>query len=461
MKLPKVSAVIVAAALAPTVLFPSMASAADQPKPTGVSGPDAASDAVEDSQEAQDRAEIQRILDDKATGRGVREGAQKALAGTAADLRHFLTVELDGLRQEDDRVEAFRLIATGGPAVKKAATEALRGSHADLVKFLKEGQFAARAEDDDRAEVQRILADKDSGTSVREAAQKVVDGTAAELRHFLEVDLENARITDDRVRVVQILSTGGRSVKAAAEKALRVNSPEAIRKFLTEGQFTARAEDDRVEILTLIGGKDVSPAVFEAAQKALGGTPAQLRHFLTVELPNIREQDDRVKLSQIMHVGGPAVRKAANAAMSGSHADVLKFLREGQYTARAEDEAAAAAEAAAKQTTPPVQPGQSQNTGAGHVQPAAQTTQTGQTAQTAAVTGAQATPAVVPAKAAGTTTGTTATGTTAGTTAAVSGQLAATGVDEGLGWEAGGAAAAVAAGAALVAVSRRRRSVEG
>ncbi|MFF1906068.1 ALF repeat-containing protein, partial [Kitasatospora sp. NPDC058218] len=199
MKLPKVSAVIAAAALAPTVLFPSMASAAEPPAPIGVSGPDTASDAAgdHDTQEALDRAEIQRILADKSTGRGVREAAEKALAGTAADLRHFLTVELDKQRQDDDRVEVSKLIATGGPAVKKAAAAALSGTYADLVTFLKEGQFTARAEDDDRAEIERILADKSTGRGVREAAEKALAGTAADLRHFLTVELDKQRQDDD------------------------------------------------------------------------------------------------------------------------------------------------------------------------------------------------------------------------------------------------------------------------
>ncbi|MFJ6136608.1 ALF repeat-containing protein, partial [Kitasatospora sp. NPDC092286] len=153
MKLPKVSAVLAAAALAPTVLFPSMASAAEQPKPTGVSGPDTASDAAADhdsAQEAQDRAEVQRILADKESGPGVREAAQKALDGTAADLRHFLEVELPNRREHDDRVKVAQILSAGGPAVQKAANAAFGGTHEDILKFLKEGQYTARAEDDDR-----------------------------------------------------------------------------------------------------------------------------------------------------------------------------------------------------------------------------------------------------------------------------------------------------------------------
>ncbi|MFE2722146.1 ALF repeat-containing protein [Kitasatospora sp. NPDC059327] len=157
--------------------------------------------------------------------------------------------------------------------------------------------------------------------------------------------------------------------------------------------------------------------------------------------------DNRVKAFQVMAVGGPAVQKAAVAALKGSPQDVVAFLKEGQYTARAEDEANAAA--AAKPTTAPVQqPDQAQNTAAG------QTAPTTRPVQPAGVVSTVATPApaVAPAR---------VTYTPAGTPAPTSGQLAATGVDEGLGLEAGGAAAAVAAGAALVAVARRRHCAEG
>ncbi|MFD5918212.1 hypothetical protein ACFVYP_25890 [Kitasatospora sp. NPDC058201] len=533
MKLPKVSAVLAAAALAPTVLFPSMASAAEQPKPVGVSGPDTAADTTEDggSQEAADRAEVRRILADKDAGISVHEAAAKVVDGTAAELRQFMEVGLPNARIIDDRVKAAQFLSVGGPAVKAAAEKALKSGSPEAVrKFLTEGQFVARAEDDDRAEVrriladkdagisvhefaakvvdgtaaelrqflevglprarsiddlvktaqilsaggpavqaaankamssnspeavrkflaegqhtaraeddraevQRILADKDAGISVHEAAAKVVNGTAAELRQFMEVGLPNARAVDDRVKAFQVLAVGGRAVKAAAEAALRTGSPEAVRKFLTEGQHTARAEDDRVEILILIADKEVGPRVFAGAQKALGGTPADLRRFLEVDLAGLRESDNRVKVSQALETGGPAVKKAAGAALEGSYADVLAFLKEGWSKARAEDEANAAA-------ARPTSPVQGQNAG--------------QTASGAG-TVANPAPAVVPAVALAKVTGTTA---TTGTAAETSGPLAATGVDESVRWEAGGAAAAVAAGAALVAVSRRRRAAE-
>ncbi|MFF3005217.1 ALF repeat-containing protein [Kitasatospora sp. NPDC057940] len=540
MKLPRVSAVVAAAVLAPTVLFPSMASAADNPQPAGVSGPDTASKGAEDQatgQEEHDRAEVRRVLADKESGPGVREAAQKALNGTAADLRHFLDVELHDQRVIDNRVRAYQVLAVGGPAVKKAATaalrggtaedvakflkegqfiaraedearakvqsilddketgpgvraagekalagtvadvrhfldvelgewrqtdnrlkvvrisdgagpalskaadKALRGSYQDILDFLKEGQFTARAEDEDRAKVQSILDDKETGPAVHEAAQKALAGTAADVRHFLDVELDERRQTDNRVMVARIFDGAGPAVKAAARKAISGSNQEVL-AFLKEGQFIARAEDEaRAKVQGILDDKETGPGVREAGEKALAGTVADVRHFLDVELPKQRADDNRVKLAQIMSAGGRAVREAASRALDGTDEDVVKFLKEGQFTARAEDEAAN------KPAPQPARPAEQPQTATGAqpaVQPAALTTTTGTTA--------------------GTTTGTTTTGTTAGTATATTGattvttrpgQLAATGT-EGLGWEAGGAAAALAAGAALVVASRRR-----
>ncbi|CAN3984858.1 ALF repeat-containing protein [Kitasatospora purpeofusca] len=506
MKLPKVSAVVAAAVLAPAVLFPSSASAADAPRPTGASGPDAGSAGTPDAaptdagQEDLDRAEVRRILADKASGVSVREAAEKALAaGTATALREFLTTGLQNARYIDYRVDTLRILGVGGPAVKKAADTALRGSYADLVKFLEEGQYTARAQDD-RAEVERILADPATGRLVREGAQKALDtGTPAALRHFLTVDLPKWRESDDRVKLVQIMSKGGPAVQAAAIAAMDGSYADIV-KFLQEGQYTARAQDDRAEIERLLADPATGPGVREAGQKALDtGTPTALRHFVETELPVQREHDARVALSQIMAKGGPEVRAAASTAMDGSYADVVKFLQEGQYTARAKDNRAQVAQiaetggpavkkaalaaldgneqavatfllegwakaraedeaAAAKPgTEPTVRPTEQPTTAP--AAPAASATQT-------SATGGQAVQAAARTTSGTGTTGTgtaavtrTTTGTT-GTATVGSGQLAATGT-EGLGLEAGGAAAALAAGAALVVVSRRRRSAEG
>ncbi|MEV8327028.1 ALF repeat-containing protein [Kitasatospora sp. NPDC056731] len=441
MKLPRVSAVVAAAVLAPTVLFPSMASAADNPQPAGVSGPDIASKGTEDQgtgQEEHDRAEVRRILADKETGPAVRAAGEKALAGTAADVRHFLDVELDERRQPDNRLKVVWITNGAGPVLKKAADKALRGSYQDILDFLKEGQFTARAEDEDRAEVQGILADKETGPAVRAAGEKALAGTAADVRHFLDVELGERRQADNRVMVARIFDGAGPAVKAAARKAISGSNQEVL-AFLKEGQFIARAEDEaRAEVQGILDDKETGPGVRAAGEKALAGTAADVRHFLDVELDEWRQTDNRLKVVRISDGAGPALSKAADKALRGSYQDILDFLKEGQFTARAEDEAAN------KPAPQPARPAEQPQTATGAqpaVRPAALTTTTDTTATATT--------------AAGTTAGTATATTGATTVTARPGQLAATGT-EGLGWEAGGAAAALAAGAALVVASRRR-----
>ncbi|MFG3224024.1 ALF repeat-containing protein [Kitasatospora sp. NPDC048194] len=250
MKLPRVSAVVAAAVLAPAVLFPSTASAADAPQPTGIAGPDTASGSAPDAtpaedadgQEQRDRAEIQRILADKETGPGVREAASKALQGTAAQMRHFLAVELPRLRAADNQVKVAQILSSGGRAVREAARKALNGSDEDVATFLKVGWPAAQAEDD-RVAVLAVLADKSISSYTAEAAQKALNGTPADLAHFLTVELPRLRADDNRVKVARIMSTGGPAVREAAGKALD-GGYEAVLAFLDAGWAKARAVDE-------------------------------------------------------------------------------------------------------------------------------------------------------------------------------------------------------------------------
>ncbi|GGV04444.1 hypothetical protein GCM10010495_15240 [Kitasatospora herbaricolor] len=358
----------------------------------------------------------------------LREHAAAALAGTPADRARFLTSEVDRIRRDDARIAILRIMNVGGPAVKKAGTAAFPTDDLDVYRaFLNVGQYTARAEDENRAEVQRLLDDPSTGRGVREGAEKALAGTAADVEHFLKVELEPLRDTDDRVLLTQIMSRGGPAVRKAANIAMS-GTVEDVREFLKTGQYIARAEDEnRAEVQRILDDPATGRHVREAGQKALAGSAADVEHFLKAELEPLRASDDRVRVSQIIEAGGPEVRKAGTAALDGAIEDVRAFLKEGQYTARAKDKAAEQAAAEAAQGA----------SGAGR---------SGST--------------VVPASV---TTGTT-TGTTTATPApvfgtggqAAGGSLAATGSTAPLGSLAAAAGAAVVLGAGAVVVSRRR-----
>ena len=434
------AAVLLATAAAPVVMgaTPAFADTA----PAGLEQTDPA----EAKADEENRAAIERLLvypNDyllTAPSEYLREHAAAALAGTPADRAHFLSAEVDKIRRDDARIAISRIMSVGGPVVRNAVN-ALFGESADdldaLRAFLDVGQYVARAEDENRAEVQRILDDPKSGSTVREGAQKALAGTAADVEQFLRAGAKRAAESDDRILLMQILSRGGPAVQKAANTAM--SGPiEDVRQFLSTGQYIARAEDEnRAEAQRLVDDPNTGRHVREAAEKALAGTAADVEHFLKAELEPLQASDDRIHVSQIIEAGGPEVQKAGTAVLDGSIADVRAFLKEGQFTARAKDKAAEKAAADAAQSD------------------------SGTTRS--ATTGAPAATAVVPASVTtGTTTASAASTTTASTTAgstagqATGGSLAATGSPVPFGQLAAASGAAVLLGAGAVVASRRR-----
>ncbi|MFI6447320.1 ALF repeat-containing protein [Kitasatospora sp. NPDC050543] len=393
-------------------------------------------DPAEAKADEENRAAIERLLvypNDyllTAPSDYLREHAAIALAGAPADRAHFLAVEVDKIRLDDARVAILRMMNVGGPTVKKAGNAALDSDGIEVLRaFLKVGQYAARGEDENRAEVQRILDDPKSGPGVREGAQKALAGTATDVEHFLKAGLKTAAEHDDRVLLSQIMARGGPAVQKAANAAMS-GTVEDVREFLKTGQYIARAEDEnRAEVQRVVDDSNTGRHVREAAEKALAGTAADVEHFLKAELEPLRASDDRIHASQVIEAGGPEVQKAGTAALNGTLADVRAFLKEGQLTARAKDKAAAKAPAEAAQSD------------SGTTLPAA--------------TVAPGSAAVVPASViTGTTTASTTVPFTDGQ--ATGGSLAATGSTTPLGQLAAASGAAVLLGAGAVAASRRR-----
>ncbi|WP_405017104.1 ALF repeat-containing protein [Kitasatospora sp. NBC_00070] len=381
-------------------------------------------------QDEENRAAIEKLLvypNDyllTAPSNYLREHAAAALAGSPEDRARFLASEVDRIRVGDAQIAIIRLMSAGGPVLKKAAEAAFEAEDIEKFRaFLAVGQYTARTEDENRAKVQRILDDPSSGPVVRERAEKALAGTAADVERFLATGYSNGAEHDARIKLSQIMSAGGPAVQKAANTAMS-GTVEDVLEFLKTGQYVARAEDEnRAKLQRLIDDPSSGPGVREGAQLALAGTAADVEQFLAVGLARAAEGDDRVKLSQIMSVGGPAVKKAANTAMSGTVEDVRAFLKEGQYTARAKDEAAAKAAAEAAQG------------GSG---------------------GAKPDTAVVPAA---DTTGVPVTPVTTTDGQDTGNRLASTGTTTPLGQLAGLGGAAVVLGAGVVVAARRRTQV--
>ncbi|MGW2394948.1 ALF repeat-containing protein [Kitasatospora sp. NPDC001664] len=351
----------------------------------------------------------------------LRDRVAAALAGTPEGRAEFVAKEMAQLRMSDARVAIVRTLNGAGPVLQKAARAAFDSHDLETFRaFLETGQYVARAEDENRAKLQKIIDDLVTGQGVREGARKALAGTAADVEKALNGGLSGAAEHDDRILLMQILSVGGPAVRDAANKAMS-GTIEDVRRFLKVGQHVARAEDEnRAKLQKIIDDPATGQGVREGARKALAGTAADVEKALNGGLSGAAEHDDRILLSNIMYRGGPAVQDAANKAMSGTIEDVRRFLKEGQYVARAKDEAnaKAAAEAEAAKNKP--------TTGTTVVTPATDTTRT-----------------------------VTPTAVTDGQPVA-GGRLAYTGTDAPLGQIGAAGAAAVALGAGALIATRRR-----
>ncbi|MFF3115459.1 polymorphic toxin-type HINT domain-containing protein [Kitasatospora sp. NPDC057904] len=140
----------------------------------------------------------------------------------------------------------------------------------------------------------------------------------------------------DRGRVLQAWKDGGASVKAAAEIAL-TGTGDQVRLFLgtpqnpQDGELAkAEAKDNRAAALQMVtvGG----PRLRAAAEAALAGTDQQVAAFVTTGWKTPLEQDQRVMVSQIAESGGPHTRAEALAVLDKPIADVQTFLDQTRYS---------------------------------------------------------------------------------------------------------------------------------
>ncbi|MFF4219105.1 ALF repeat-containing protein [Streptomyces nondiastaticus] len=197
MKPVRVSAVAVAAVLAPVVLLSSPAMA------------------------------------DGAAGRGTVASATASASPAAKDYSHMsmddLRIEVLSLMGKSPEGSSMRLY--GNRALNKDTAEA-------LIEFLQVTQYTAQ-EEDDRFAVLAILG-KNPGRSVKEAASKALDGNAADLRYFLETGREKAQEQDDRFAILRLMAQNpSEKFRTAASKALD-GGPAAVRQFLEVGQYQVR-----------------------------------------------------------------------------------------------------------------------------------------------------------------------------------------------------------------------------
>ncbi|MFF9346806.1 ALF repeat-containing protein [Streptomyces sp. NPDC014734] len=143
------------------------------------------------------------------------------------------------------------------------------------------------SEEELRLAILRIMAKPESGRGVARDANRALNGTVEDMRAFLRTGYRVAQTEDDRVAILTLLAgTDNKTDKAVIReinKVLNDNSPEApehLRAFLETGYRLARAEDDRYAIFLIVIDEKADKALRAAAEKALNGTPEEMRYFL-------------------------------------------------------------------------------------------------------------------------------------------------------------------------------------
>ncbi|MFF2580073.1 polymorphic toxin type 27 domain-containing protein [Streptomyces goshikiensis] len=88
------------------------------------------------------------------------------------------------------------------------------------------------------------------------------------------------------------------------------------------------------------------PAVRAAAERALTGPDASVRQFLDTERASAEYEDDKEAALQVIAQGGRALRAAAERAIAGTQQDLDTFLKEGWKQPLEQDQVVAAAQIA-------------------------------------------------------------------------------------------------------------------
>ncbi|WP_230540491.1 polymorphic toxin-type HINT domain-containing protein [Salinispora arenicola] len=146
---------------------------------------------------------------------------------------------------------------------------------------------------------------------------------------------EPSPLAVDRSPVVQAWLAGGSQVRTAAERAL-IGSDEDIQTFLDEGWEQAQRLDERDALVAVIA--EAGPALRTAAQQALtaaddGNTDA-LSDFLRAGWQQPSNTDTRLRVNQLMATGGNEVKAAAQEALDSPDPFVWREFLESGWQSR-------------------------------------------------------------------------------------------------------------------------------
>ncbi|WP_030611379.1 ALF repeat-containing protein [Streptomyces sclerotialus] len=183
---------VVATALAPTLLFTAPAFANGSAAPVTSTVATMSDTPVDEMSEDELRAAIAAILADEGSGKGVVREANEALNGTVDDMRTFLKTGYRLAQAEDDRVAIARILYVATQNKDRRVIEEANklldsNSPEELRAWLETGYRLAQAEDD-AVYIVRMLADPNISDALRAAVNAALDdGSPETLRYFREV----------------------------------------------------------------------------------------------------------------------------------------------------------------------------------------------------------------------------------------------------------------------------------
>jgi Short repeats of unknown function len=136
------------------------------------------------------------------------------------------------------------LAQTESPGLDKDCQTVERKVYADIRTFVTIDLDTAPV-GEVRVLAARILAEATANSLpiLKGAVQQRLNGTDSDLRSFLKTDMKNAWTVDLRNAVARTLTGAGANVQAAAQKALGEGTIDAYLAYLNNGLYDARARD--------------------------------------------------------------------------------------------------------------------------------------------------------------------------------------------------------------------------
>ncbi|MFG2908707.1 polymorphic toxin-type HINT domain-containing protein [Kitasatospora sp. NPDC048286] len=198
-----------------------------------------------------------------------------------------------------------------------AAQAALSGNDIAVLSYLKTERRAAEARDA-REHAAQIYED-DENDAVRTAAYTALQGGADQVSAFLDSGQYEAAAPDNRLTITRLSDKAGPAVKAAADAALRTNTPTALRDFLGTALADAQATDDRLTATRLEDSPTTEPELKAAARIALEGPVLKLRAFVA-EGQFTAQQKDRLTAVHVADVKGLIAEATAASATAQKNA---------------------------------------------------------------------------------------------------------------------------------------------